>query len=290
MEQTLVRPYTIERSLSEAKVGNYMLLRELGRGGYAHVYLAEHLYLKHQVALKLLNLSLIQHEDLVRFQFEARLLAQLRHRHIVRALDFGWEGDTPFLAMDYAPGGIIQQAFQRDVPQSLFRVLPVVLQVASALQYAHNHHVIHCDVKPENILLGPCGEIWLADFGIATTATCIPETRYGRQEIRGTSRYIAPEQLRGTPLPASDQYALAVMVYEWLCGAPPFGGSEIAVCVQHVTAPPPRLRARIPSILPAVERVVLKALEKDPHQRFAHVLEFAFALKQASVEHMTPKQ
>jgi serine/threonine protein kinase len=152
MEQTLIRPYTIERSVSGAKVGNYLLLHELGRGGYAHVYLAEHLYLKHQVALKLLNLSLTQHEDLVRFQFEARLLAQLRHRHIVRALDFGWEGDTPFLAMDYALGGIIQQAFQRGVPQSLFRVLPVVLQVASALQYAHNHHVIHCDVKPENIL------------------------------------------------------------------------------------------------------------------------------------------
>lgn len=130
MEQTLIRPYTIERSLSGAKVGNYLLLRELGRGGYAHVYLTEHIYLKHQVALKLLNLSLTQHEDLVRFQFEARLIAQLRHRHIVRALDFGWEGDTPFLAMDYAPGGIIQQAFQRSIPQSLFRILPVVLQVA----------------------------------------------------------------------------------------------------------------------------------------------------------------
>lgn len=284
MEQTLTEPCAIGRPLSRVQVGNYLLLRELGQGGYANVYLAEHPYLKHQVALKLLNLSLTQHEDLVRFQFEARLLAQLRHRHIVRALDFGWEGDTPFLAMDYAPGGIIQQAFQRGVPQSLFRILPVVLQIACALQYAHNHHVIHCDVKPENILLGPRNEVWLADFGIATTTTCTPGTRYGSQEIRGTSKYMAPEQIRGIPLPASDQYALAVMVYEWLCGAPPFGGSGIAVCVQHVSASPPRLRERVPSISPAVERVVLKALEKDPQQRFAHVLEFASALKQASLE------
>ena len=119
MEQTLIRPYTIERPLNGAKVRNYLLLRELGRGGYAHVYLAKHLYLKHQAALKLLNLSLPHDEDLVRFQFEARLLAQLRHRHIVRALDFGWERDTPFLAMDYAPGGTFQQAFQQGVSQTI---------------------------------------------------------------------------------------------------------------------------------------------------------------------------
>jgi serine/threonine protein kinase len=284
MEQTLTEPYTIGRPLSGAQVGNYLLLRELRQGGCARVYLAEHLYLKHQVALKLLNLSLTHHEDLARFQFEARLLAQLRHRHIVRALDFGWEGNMPYLAMDYAPGGTIKQALRWAVPQSIFRVLPFVLQIACALQYTHNHHVIHCDVKPENILLGPRNEVWLADFGIATTATCIPGKRYGRQEIRGTSRYMAPEQIRGTPLPASDQYALGVMVYEWLCGEPPFCGSEVAVCVQHVSIAPLRLREHVPSISPAVERVVLKALEKDPRQRFAHVLEFASALKHASLE------
>jgi serine/threonine protein kinase len=189
MEQTLTEPYAIGRPLSGAQLGNYLLLRELGRGGYAHVYPAEHLYLKHQVALKLLNLSLIQ------------------------------------------------QVFQQDVPQPLCRILPVVLQVARALQYAHNHHIIHCDVKPENILLGPDNQVWLADFGIATTIGSIPRMPYGKQEIRGTVSYMAPEQIRGTPLPASDQYALAVMIYEWLCGAPPFSGTEIAVCVQHVSAP-----------------------------------------------------
>lgn len=283
MEQTLTESYVVGRPTSGEQVGNYLLLHELGRGGYAQVYLAEHLYLKHLVALKLLNLSLNQHEDLVRFQFEARLLAQLQHRHIVRALNFDWEGDTPFLVMDYAPGGTIQQVFQQGTPQPLLRILPVVLQIARALQYAHNHHIIHCDVKPENILLGPRNEVWLADFGIATTIGSLPRTSYGRQAIRGTVRYMAPEQIQGTPLPASDQYALAVLVYEWLCGGPPFSGTEIAVCFQHLSAPPPRLRERVPSISPTVERIILKAMEKDPRQRFAHVLEFASALKKASL-------
>ena len=280
MEQTFTEPYTIGKPPGRKQVGNYLLLRELGRGGYARVYLAEHLYLKHLVALKLLNRSLSQHEDVARFQFEARLLAQLRHRHIVRALDFGWEGDTPFLVMDYAPGGTVEQVFRRGVPQPISRMLPIVLAVARALQCAHNHQVIHCDVKPENILLGPYDEVWLADFGIATTANNLPGKRYGERQIRGSVRYMAPEQIQGNPLPASDQYALAVMVYQWLCGEPPFCGSEIAVCVKHVSAPPPPLRERVPSISPAVEHVVLKALEKDPQQRFAHVLEFAIALKQ----------
>src|SRR6266566_787303 len=201
MEQTLTESYIIGRPMTGEQVGNYLLLHELGRGGYAQVYLAEHLYLKQLVALKLLKLSLNQHEDLVRFQFEARLLAQLQHRHIVRALNFDWEVDRPFLAMDYAPGGTIQQIFQQGAPQPLFRILPVVLQIARALQYAHNHHVIHCDVKPENILLGPRNEVWLADFGIATTMGSLPRTSYGRQAIRGTVRYMAPEQIQGTPLP-----------------------------------------------------------------------------------------
>ena len=116
MEQTLTDPSVIGRPLTGERVGNYLLLRELGRGGYAHVYLAEHLSLKQQVALKLLNRLLTQHEDLVRFRFEARLLAQLRHRHIVRILNFDGEGKTPFLAMDYAPGGTIQQVCQQGVP------------------------------------------------------------------------------------------------------------------------------------------------------------------------------
>ncbi len=283
MESVCTSVYAPSQPTRGVQVGNYLLLRELGRGGYAHVYLAEHLSLKTRVALKLLKPSVTGHEEMQQFQFEAHLLAHLRHRHIVRALDFGWEHGTPFLAMEYAPRGTLQMTFSQGVPLPLSSILPAVLQTARALQYLHNHHVIHCDVKPENLLLGPYNKVWLADFGIATTISTELGRRYNGREVRGTARYMAPEQIQGNPLPASDQYALAVMVYEWLCGQPPFHGSALGICVNHVSTPPPRLREHVPSISPAVERVVLKALEKDPHKRFAHVLEFASALKQAGL-------
>lgn len=282
MVSVRTRTYDLAQPTSGGQVGNYLLLHELGRGGHAHIYLGEHLYLKSEVALKLLNPSVALHEDVVRFQFEARLLASLHHRHIVRALDFGWERYTPFLVMDYASRGPISGAFPRGVALSVANILPAVLQIASALQYIHDRNVTHCDIKPENILLGPHNEVWLADFGIATTIPSLPGHPYNRQAMRGTPRYIAPEQIQGNPLPASDQYALAVMVYEWLCGQPPFHGSTLQIYSQHVSTPPPRLRDHVPSISGAVERVVLKALSKDPQQRFTHVLEFATALKQAS--------
>ncbi|GAC1485614.1 MAG: hypothetical protein NVS2B12_40560 [Ktedonobacteraceae bacterium] len=185
--------------------------------------------------------------------------------------------------MDYAPGGTIQQAFPQGVPQPVSRILPIVVQITDGLQYVHDRHIIHCDIKPENILIGPRNEVWIGDFGIATTATHASGRRYGKQEVRRTCNYMAPEQIHGAPLPASDQYALAVMVYEWLCGQPLFHGSTPGVCADHVSTPPPRLRDRVPSISRSVERVVLKALEKVPQQRFAHVLEFAAELKRASL-------
>lgn len=282
MESALMRTSLREKTFCGLEIGNYLLLHELGLGGYAQVYLAEHLYLQSRVALKLLNRSFVHHEEVQHFLFEARILARLRHQHIVRALDFGWERGIPFLVMEYAPRGTLQQAFPLGIALPISSILPAVLQIANALQYVHNHGVIHCDVKPENVLLGPRNQVWLSDFGIATTVTSASRTRYGRQEVPGTACYLAPERIHGCPLPASDQYALAVMVYQWLCGACPFEGSALEVCVQHVSTMPPRLRDRAPSISPAVERVVLKALSKEPQERFADMQEFALALKQAS--------
>jgi serine/threonine protein kinase len=135
-------------------------------------------------------------------------------------------------------------------------------------------HVVHCDIKPENILLDPHDEVWLADFGIAFAIPSSPEYSYTRQVVRGAPQFAAPEQIRGNPLHASDQYSLAVMVYEWLCGQLPFHGSALQPCSEHKSTPPPRMRDRVPSISGAVERVVLKAL--------SNVLEFATALEQAS--------
>ncbi len=271
----------LPKSTHELRVGNYVLLRQLGRGGFATVYLAEHLSLKNRVALKWLHSPEADQREIERFQLEGDLLTRLRHRHIVRTFDFGWEQGAPFLTMAYASRGSLRQAFREQKPAPVSGILPTVLQVASALQYVHDHTIIHGDVKPENVLLGPNNEAWLSDFGIATISST-PEKSSGKRDVRGTARYMAPEQIHGMPQPASDQYALAVMVYEWLCGHPPFHGSALGVYVHHVSVPPPNLRDYVPSISLAVERVVFKALEKDPQKRFTDVMEFATALKHAA--------
>jgi serine/threonine protein kinase len=269
------------QSSSALHIGNYTLLRQLGQGEFATIYLAEHFSSKKRVALKLLHQARSNQEEVERFQLEATLLTQLRHRHIVRAFDFGWEQDTPFLTMAYATGGTLREVFDQKAPLPISNILPTVLQLASALRYVHNRHIIHGDVKPENVLIGPHNEIWLGDFGVATASSAL-ETASRKRPVIGTARYMAPEQIQGYPLPASDQYALAAMVYEWLCGQPLFRGSALEVQVRHITTPPPRLSDRAPLISSAIEHVVLKALEKDPHKRFANVTDFAAALKEAA--------
>jgi serine/threonine protein kinase len=168
------------------------------------------------------------------------------------------------------------------VPLTLRAIMPAVWQIASALQYVHDRGLIHCDVKPSNMLLGPCGEVWLSDFGIARPVAVAGSSNMHAQMLVGTPLYLAPEQIEGRPLPASDQYALAIMVYQWLCGQRPFRGTNLQICLQHLSEPPPRLREHVPTISPGVERVVLRALAKDPERRFTHVQEFALALRQAS--------
>lgn len=283
MQIAFATTYSLPDPLQGSQVGNYLLLRQLGKGGEASVYLAEHIYLKNWVAIKLLNLSSARASALERFQYEAQLLAHLKHQHIVRILDFGWQDGTPFMVMNYAPGGTLKTAFAQNQPLPVSHVMPTVLKIASALQYVHDQGVIHCDVKPDNILLGPSNKIWLTDFGIATTVPSSPAEIYSSAEACGTVHFMAPEQLEGKPLPASDQYALAAMIYRWLSGRYPFEGSAFEVYLSHFRATSPQpLRDHIPSIPSVVEQVMMKALAKDPQQRFQHILEFASALEEAS--------
>src|SRR5262249_44372117 len=158
-------------------------------------------------------------------------------------------------------------------------VLPVstvvgyVKQIAEALQYAHDRRVVHRDVKPENMLISENNEILLCDFGIALIAQ---SSRYqAPQGIVGTVAYMSPELINGKPEQASDQYSLGIVVYEWLKGVRPFQGSFTELCTQHMFAPVPPLRDRMPTISPGVEQVVTIALAKDPKQRFASVRAFA---------------
>src|SRR2546426_3961824 len=261
------------------QLGNYRLLRLLGRGGFAEVYLGEHVYLKRRAALKVLH-TLLEEEDIEPFLAEAQLLARLNHRHIVRVHDFAVEQGTPFLAMDYALHGTLRQRHARGSCLSLATTVGYVKQVAAALQYAHIHKVVHRDVKPENMLLGASQDVLLSDFGISVFSPS--HEQLSTQNMAGTLPYMAPEQIRGKPTFASDQYALGIVVYEWLCGVRPFEGSMTEVMVQHLTMPPRALREKDPSLPEAVAAVVLKALAKEPADRYGSVPLFAQALEQAS--------
>src|SRR5579883_417226 len=260
------------------QLGNYHLVRLLGQGGFADVYLGEHVHLGSQAAIKVLHAHLAQ-EDWERFRSEARIIASLIHPHIVRLLDFDVEDGTPFLVMSYAPHGTLRRRHASGTPLAPGVIVPYVRQVASALQYVHEHRLIHRDVKPENLLLGAEDEVLLGDFGVAMIAQT---SQQSESMIGGTVAYMAPEQIQSKPCAASDQYALGVVAYEWLTGARPFDGSFTEVAAKQLLAPPPPLRARVPTLSPAIEAVVLRALAKDPQERFPGVQAFARALEAAS--------
>ncbi len=259
-------------------LGNYRLVRLLGRGGFAQVYLGEHLRLGSQAAIKLLSLHLPE-DDVEPFLAEARFIARLEHPHIIRILDFDVERDMPFLVMSYAPGGTLRQRYPKGTRLPLDLILTYLKQIADALQFAHDARVIHRDIKPENILIGRHNELLLSDFGLAAAAHS--SRSQSTQTLTGTVIYMAPEQLQGKPRPASDQYALGVILYEWLCGTTPFQGTAAEIAMQHIQRPLPPLHEHSPAIPPAIEAVVLKALEKDPKERFARVQDLATAFEQA---------
>src|SRR5205823_6971692 len=205
-----------------------------------------------------------------------------------RVFDYDVQDGVPFLVMDYAPNGSLRQRYPKGSLVPLPQIVSLVKQVAAGLQYAHEQKFIHRDVKPENMLLGRRQEVLLSDFGIATIAHNTSSLNMSAQGTSGTLAYMAPEQIEGHPRPASDQYALAVVVYEWLCGERPFEGSVSEVMAQHLSMPPPSLRERMPAIPSEVEQVVWRALAKDPKARFASVAEFAIALEQASQRALAP--
>jgi len=261
------------------QLGNYRLSRLLGKGGFADVYLGEHIYLRTFAAIKVLHAQLTA-DTMDGFQTEAQTIGRLRHPNIIRVLDFGVQNGTPYLVMDYAPKGTLRQLHPKGSRLSLPTIVHYVKQIAEALHYAHGEKFIHRDIKPENMLLGTHNEILLSDFGIATMAQ---SSRYQMtQDVVGTVSYMAPEQIQGKPRPTSDEYALGIVIYEWLTGSCPFHGSFTEIASQHMFASPPPLREKLPTISPDVEQVLSMALDKDPQKRFATLRAFANALEQAT--------
>lgn len=260
--------------------GNYRLVRLLGTGGFAQVYLAEQIHLCTPVAVKLLS-SKFTTAELFQLRDEIHALMDLSHPNIVRLLDYGFEHNRPFLAMEYASGGSLRDRHPQGSSLPLATVVSCVQQIASALDYAHEQKLIHRDVKPENMLVGADGTLLLSDFGIVTAAHSTASIK--TIDASGTVPYMAPEQIKGKPRPASDQYALAVVAYEWLCGERPFlGNAPIEIAMKQLSEKPPSLRAKGVALPAQVEQVLMRALAKDPHQRFVSVKAFATALQKAA--------
>jgi predicted ATPase/DNA-binding NarL/FixJ family response regulator/tRNA A-37 threonylcarbamoyl transferase component Bud32 len=261
------------------RLGNYRLTRWLGKGAFADVYLGEHIYLNNQVAIKVLHTQVDTHAT-KDFLTEARHLSHLMHLHIIRVFDFGIEHQTPYLVMDYAPYGNLRELHPPGTTVPLLTVVSYTSAIASALQFAHDQHLLHRDLKPENVLVGPKHEVLLSDFGLALL-TAGSET-IQVQQGSSTLDYMAPEQIRGQISPASDQYALAVMVYEWLSGHLPFSDSAPSLANEHRSLSLASLSELDPDISSSVEEVVYRALSKDPQRRFVDVLSFAAAFEEAA--------
>lgn len=260
--------------------GNYRLIRILGQGSFAAVYLGEHVYLKNLAAIKILHARLTGdlHES---FLNEARILARLSHVHIVHILDFGIKEGIPFLVMEYAPHGTLRQRHPSRSQLPLSIVAAYVKQISDGLDYAHKKKLIHRDLKPENVLVGERDELLISDFGVALIVHTTRSVHDADDVFAGTAPYMAPEQLRGVPQFASDQYALGIMAYEWVCGTRPFQGTIVELYKQHLFAPPVPPREHVPQLSAVVERVILTALEKELDRRFADVTAFAAAFEHA---------
>jgi hypothetical protein len=284
--------------LEGLQIGRYRFIRKLGSGGMGEVYLAEDARISQQVAIKVIqseaspypNADTTIHATRL-FQHEAMAIARLDHPHILPLFDYGEasiNGTTlTYLVMPFRrEGSLIDWLGRRGGSELLSPqdVAHIVSQTADALQHSHDHQIIHQDIKPSNLLIRETSEapnrpdVLLADFGIAkfTTATSVTS-----QVIRGTPTYMAPEQWAGRPVPAADQYALAVMAYELLTSRPPFQGGSMQLMYQHLSVQP-QAPSTLNAALPAdVDTVLLHALAKEPSKRFASVAAFAQAFRQS---------
>ena len=261
--------------------GRYHLTDRLGQGGTATVYRAIDLRLDRPVAVKIVRLAGLADADLAaRLLAEARTVAALTHPHIVAVYDAGQDGDLVYLVLEYLPGSTLRERLLRQGRQPLAEALTIARDVLQGLAAAHAAGLVHCDLKPENILFAADGTAKIADFGIART---LAERPAGDRTLWGTPAYLAPEQIRGQAVgPATDLYALGVILFEMLTGQPPFRGPDPAsVLRQHLTAPPPPLHPSAAGIPPSVAALIARALAKDPRDRWPEAGAMLRAVDQA---------
>jgi len=263
-------------------LGPYRILEQIGLGGMATVYKAYQSGMDRLVALKVLPEHYARDPLFVqRFRQEAHVIAQLEHRNIVPVYDFGEQDGTTYLVMRYLQAGTVKDILAHG-PLPLPDAARIVADVAAGLDYAHAQGIIHRDVKPSNILVDKQGHAYLTDFGLAKVLESTVElTSSG--SLLGTPAYMAPEQTLGNPVtPQTDVYALGVVLYEMATGRPPYeADTPMAVALMHVHERLPLPRQVNPALSEAVELVILKALAKDPHDRYQSAGELAQALATA---------
>jgi serine/threonine-protein kinase len=260
----------------------YRVLRRLGSGGMADVWLAEDTHLQRQVALKVLHSRYLQDQQFVeRFQREAEHAAGLQHPNIVAVFDRGQDEGVNYIAMRYVEGPTLKELIERGLTPE--QAAALVRQVLEGARFAHRNGIVHRDLKPQNVIVDQEGKAVVTDFGIARAG--ISEiTQTG--SVMGTPQYLSPEQAQGFEVtPVSDLYSIGVILYEALCGRVPFEGeSAVAVAMKQVSETPQRPSSINPQVSPALDAVVMRALEKDPGQRFQSADAFIAALDQAMRE------
>ena len=253
--------------------GRYELHRRLGRGGMAEVFLARDLQLDRPVAVKVLFPEFANDPAFVaRFRREAQAAANLNHPNIVSVFDWGQEHGTYFIVMEYVDGRTLAEILRADGPLPPERAVDVATDVAAALGHAHAAGVLHRDIKPGNILVAPSGRVKVADWGIGRAMDAAAEENLTQTgAVMGTATYFSPEQAQGLSLdPRSDLYSLGVVLYESLCGKPPFqGDSPVAIAYKHVQEQPRPPRSLNLDVPPELEAIVLQLLAKDPADRYA---------------------
>ncbi|MDR1393557.1 MAG: protein kinase [Bifidobacteriaceae bacterium] len=255
------------------KGGHYKLISRIAVGGMGEVWRAHDLLADSPVAIKLLRPEYTDDEvSLKRLRFEARNAAMLNHPNITRVFDHGEIDGTGFIVMEYVEGQSLADVLATHSTIAPLRLLPILIQAALGLQAAHDAGVVHRDIKPGNILLGPSDQVKLTDFGISIAPGQMPLTDTGK--VMGTAQYLSPEQALGNPAtPAGDLYALGVIAYEALVGERPFRGvNYVAIALAQVNEPPPPLPA---SVEKSLARLVLRLMEKDPAKRPADGAELA---------------
>ena len=267
--------------------GRYLIRAVLGAGGMGEVYWGHDTKLDIDVVIKVPHRQLLENpKAAARFRREIRGLLKLSHPHIVKVHDLGEHDGLPFMVMQFLGGGSLHDQLRRTgkgrgvpmEPALLHRWLPAV---AGALDFIHQRGYVHRDIKPHNILFDAAGQAYVADLGLikALAGDDQSENMYALTspgQVVGTLYYLAPEQCQGqTCTGAADQYALAITIYEWLCGQPPFGGPMAIVLALHVSQPPPPLQRWVPDLPEALSEAVLRGLAKEPDQRYPDCTTFA---------------